>query len=260
MGRYERMSISPSEALALLRVNEEIDVRHILPTVKVPTVVLHQREDIFVPVELGRDLAARIPGAKMIELSGKDHLFWFGNQEETVDAVVEFVTGTRPQPDIDRVLATVMFADIVGSTEHAAQVGDHRWRDVLDRYYALADGQIERFRGRRVKTLGDGVLATFDGPARAVRCAEALAEETRALGLEVRAGVHTGEIELMGEDVGGIAVHICSRVTGYAGADEIVVSSTVKDLVAGSGISFEDRGSQTLKGVPGEWRLYAVRT
>jgi pimeloyl-ACP methyl ester carboxylesterase len=257
-GRYERMSISPSEALALLKVNQDIDVRHILPTISVPTLVLHQREEQFVPVELSRDMADRIPDARFIELPGTDHLFWFGNPTETVDTVVEFVTGTRPQPDIDRVLSTVLFADIVGSTERAAQLGDHRWRDVLDSYYAAADDEIERLRGRRVKTLGDGVLATFDGPARAVRCAQGLAMKTRALGLEVRSGIHTGEIELMGEDVGGIAVHISSRVTDHAGAGEIVVSSTVKDLVAGSGIEFEERGSHELKGVPGRWNLYAV--
>jgi len=241
-----------------MKVNQEIDVRHILPTVGVPTLVLHQRGDNFVPVELTKDMADRIPEARFVELTGTDHLFWFGDPTETVDAVVEFVTGTRPQPDVDRVLSTVLFADIVASTERAAQLGDRRWRDLLDSYYAAAEDEIKQFRGRRVKTLGDGILATFDGPARAVRCAQGLTAKTRALGLELRSGIHTGEIEMMGEDVGGIAVHISSRVTDQAGAGEIVVSSTVKDLVAGSGIEFEERGSHELKGVPGRWNLFAV--
>ena len=257
-GRYERMSVSPSEGLALLRVNVEIDARHILSTIRVPTLVLHQRDDAFVPIAMGRDVAERIPDAKFVELPGKDHLFWFGDPQATVNEILEFVIGTRPEPDIDRVLATVMFADIVGSTERAAELGDRRWRDLLDGYYRLAATEIERFRGRQVKTLGDGILATFDGPARAVRCAQELAQRTPALGVDVRAGLHTGEIELVGDDVGGIAVHISSRVTGHAGAGEVVCSSTVKDLVAGSGLGFEDRGTHPLKGVPGEWRLYAA--
>jgi class 3 adenylate cyclase len=220
--------------------------------------VLHQRNEMFIPLDLSRDLAERIPGAKFVELSGTDHLFWFGDPDETVGEILEFVTGTRPEPEIDRVLATVMFADIVGSTERAAAIGDRRWHELLERYYATAAGEIERFRGRQVKTLGDGVLATFDGPARAVRCAQALARQTQILGVDVRSGVHTGEIELMGDDVGGIAVHISSRVTGHAGPGEVVCSSTVKDLVAGSGIAFDDRGTHALKGIPGEWHLYAA--
>ena len=257
-GRYERMAISPSEAVALAKLNFELDVRHILPTIRVPTLVLHQRNEMFIPIDVSRDLADRIPGAKFVELSGSDHLFWFGDPDETIAEILEFVTGARPEPEIDRVLATVMFADIVGSTERAAEIGDRRWHELLDRYYTTAAGEIERFRGRQVKTLGDGVLATFDGPARAVRCAQALARQTQRLGVEVRSGVHTGEIELMGDDVGGIAVHISSRVTGHAGAGEVVCSSTVKDLVAGSGIAFDDRGTHTLKGIPGEWHLYAA--
>jgi len=257
-GRYERMSLSPSEAVVLSTANVGIDVRHVLPTIRVPTLVLHQRDDKFVDVELGKDLAGRVPGAKFVELSGPDHLFWFGDPEETVNHIVEFVTGARPKPEVDRVLATVMFADIVGSTERAAELGDRRWRDLLDGYYSVAGEEIERHRGRKVKTLGDGVLATFDGPARAVRCAQALAKQTKILGLDVRSGLHTGEIELISEDVGGIAVHITSRVVGHAGPGEVVVSSTVKDLVAGSGIEFVDRGAHSLKGVPGEWHLYAA--
>jgi pimeloyl-ACP methyl ester carboxylesterase len=257
-GRYERMSISPSEAVVLAGLNVGVDVRHVLPAIRVPTLVLHQRGDMFVPVELGKDFAERVPDAKFVELSGGDHLFWFGDPDETVDQIVEFVTGTRPEPEVDRVLATVMFADIVGSTERAAELGDRRWRDLLDRYYSVAGEEIVRHRGRQVKTLGDGILATFDGPARAVRCAQALGKQTAILGLDVRAGLHTGEIELISEDVGGIAVHITSRVAGHAAAGEVVVSSTVKDLVAGSDIGFDDRGTHTLKGVPGEWRLFAV--
>lgn len=257
-GRYERMSISPSEGLVLYNANRDIDVRHILPTIRVPTLVLHQRDEIFLPIALSKDLAERIPGAKYVELSGQDHLFWYGDPDEAVGEILEFVTGSRPAPDIDRVLATVMFVDIVGSTERASDLGDRRWHELLERYYALTGAEVERFRGRQVKTLGDGVLATFDGPARAVRCAQSLAARTRELGVEVRSGVHTGEIELIGNDVGGIAVHIGSRVAGEAKAGEVIVSSTVKDLVAGSGLSFTDRGTHSLKGVPDDWRLWAV--
>lgn len=257
-GRYERMSISPSEGRVLWQANRDIDVRHILPSVQVPTLVLHQRDDVFLPVALSKDLAERIPGARYVELTGRDHLFWYGDPDEVVGEILEFVTGSRPAPDIDRVLATVMFVDIVGSTERASDLGDRRWHELLERYYALTGSEIERFRGRQVKTLGDGVLATFDGPARAVRCAQSLAARTRELGVEVRSGIHTGEIELIGNDVGGIAVHIGSRVAGEATAGEVMVSSTVKDLVAGSGITFTDRGTHALKGVPDDWRLWAV--
>jgi pimeloyl-ACP methyl ester carboxylesterase len=257
-GRYERMSTSPSEALAILDANVAMDIRNILPAVQVPTLILHQRDDGFVPLDLSKDLAQRIPHAKYVELAGRDHLFWFGDPDETVGEILEFITGARPEPEIDRVLATVMFADIVGSTERAADIGDRRWHELLDRYYAVAASEIDRFRGRQVKTLGDGILATFDGPARAIRCAQSLARQTQPLGLEVRSGLHTGEIELMGDDVGGIAVHISSRVTSHAGPREVVCSSTVKDLVAGSGITFDDRGMHTLKGIPGEWHLYSA--
>jgi len=261
-GRYERMSISPSEAVALFQVNMDIDVRHVLPTIKVPTLVLAQPNERFVPLELSRDFASRIPGAKFVELSGIDHLFWFSDPDEFVGEILEFATGARPQPDvdIDRVLSTVMFADVVGSTERASELGDRRWRALLDSYYAAARTEIERHRGRQVKTLGDGVLATFDGPARAVRCAHELTARTQELGLELRTGVHTGEVEMMGDDVGGIAVHIGARVSSLAGAGEVLVSSTVKDLVAGSGLSFDDRGAHSLKGVPGEWHLFVART
>jgi class 3 adenylate cyclase len=257
-GRFERMAISPSEGVALARLNFELDVRHILPTIRVPTLVLHQRHEVFIPIDISRDLAERIPGARLVELSGTDHLFWFGDPDETVSEILEFVTGVRPEPEVDRVLATVMFADIVGSTARAAELGDRRWHKTLESYYSLAGQEIERFRGKQVKTLGDGILATFDGPARAVRCAQALTSQTKIIGLDVRSGLHTGEIELMGDDVGGIAVHIGSRVAGHAAAGEVVCTSTVKDLVVGSGIDFAERGSHELKGIPGEWRLFSV--
>jgi class 3 adenylate cyclase len=203
-------------------------------------------------------MAERIPDAKLVELPGEDHLWWFGDQDAIVDEVEEFLTGARSVPESDRVLATVMFTDIVGSTERAAELGDGRWRDVLESHESITRRELRRFRGTEVKTTGDGFLATFDGPARAIGCARAIAEAVRPLGIEVRAGLHTGECEVMNGDVGGIAVHTGARVSDQAGPGEVLVSSTVKDLVAGSGIEFEDRGSHELKGVPGEWRLYAV--
>jgi pimeloyl-ACP methyl ester carboxylesterase len=257
-GRYERLSLSPTDAVAIATLNAGIDARHIMPAIRVPTLVLHQRGDLFVPVELGRDLAARIDGAKFVELPGSDHLFWFGDPDALVDEVLEFVTGSHQPRDVDRVLATVLFADIVGSTQRASELGDSRWRELLGSYYAVADREIDRFRGRKVKSLGDGILATFDGPARGIRCAQAMASATFELGLEIRVGLHTGEVEMIGDDVGGIAVHIGSRVTTLATPREILVSSTVKDLVVGSGISFVDKGAHVLKGVPDEWRLFAV--
>jgi len=209
-------------------------------------------------VTAGRQLAARIPGAKYVELPGADHLPWVGDPDAILDEIEEFLTGARPTIEPDRVLATVLFTDIVGSTERLAQVGDRRWRELLGAHHAIVRRELERFRGHEVNTAGDGFLATFDGPARAVRCAGAIRDAVRSVGLEVRAGVHTGEIELMGDDVGGIAVHIGARVAAGAGPGEILVSSTVKDLVAGSGLVFEDRGAHALKGVPGEWRLFRV--
>ncbi len=255
---YMRRAASPGAAVALLRMNTQIDIRSILQTIRVPTLVMHRTGDQDVNVEEGRYIAARIPGAKFIELPGDDHLPWIGDQSLFLDEMQEFLTGIRPAPEYERVLATVMFTDIVGSTETAARMGDRDWRDLLGRHHTIARAEIARFRGREVNTSGDGFLATFDGPARAVRCAAAMREALQPLGIAIRAGVHTGEIELDGDDVGGIAVHICARVAAIAATGETLVSSTVKDLVAGAGLRFDDRGAHTLKGVPGEWRLFAA--
>jgi class 3 adenylate cyclase len=234
------------------------DVRHVLPAICVPTLVIHRAEDMIVTVEAGRDLAAMIQGARYVELPGEDHLWFHGDADAILDEMEEFLTGSRSPQTADRVLATVMFTDIVESTRQAAALGDRRWRDLLGRHDALMRRELERHRGRAVKTMGDGFLATFDGPARAIRCACSVRDALRDLGIEVRAGLHTGEFDLIGDDVGGIAVNIGARVGSAAGPGEVLVSRTVTDLVAGSGIAFEDRGVHALKGVPGEWQLFAV--
>jgi len=259
MGEYERSAASPGMARALMLLAMEIDTRPVLDAIRVPTLVLHRTEDRLIPVEMGRYLADHIPGAKMIELPGEDHVPWYGDTDRFVDEIQEFLTGARRVAEPNRVLATVMFSDIVGSTQRAAEVGDRRWREVLDRYFELALRQIERFGGRQVKTIGDGILATFDGPARAIRSATSIASSVRSVGLEVRAGLHTGECELTESDVGGIAVHIGARVADLAAPGEVLVSRTVRDLVAGSGLVFVDRGEHELKGVPGPWQLFAVQ-
>ncbi len=261
-GRLERATASPGAILALNRANYEIDVRHLLPSIRVPTLVLHRVGDRTIPVACGRYLAEHIPGAKYVELPGDDHLLQAFDQDVLdllIDEIEEFITGARHRPEPDRVLATVMFTDIVGSTDRAAELGDRQWRELLGNYFTAMRKELTTFKGREVSTAGDGLLATFDGPARAIRCACSMRERVRPLGLQVRAGLHTGECELIGEDVGGIAVHIGARVAGTAQPDEVLVSSTVKDLVAGSGLRFADRGTHNLKGVPGEWRLYAVQ-
>jgi pimeloyl-ACP methyl ester carboxylesterase len=255
---YRRLAASPGAAVAVMEMNKEIDVRAILPAVRVPTLVLHRTGDRVTRTEQARYLAEHIPGARLVELPGVDHIPWVGDTDAILDAVEEFLTGTRHEAEVDRVLATVLFTDIVGSTERAAALGDRKWRDLLGTYYALTRRELARFRGREVDTAGDGFFASFDGPARGIRCAQAIATGARPLGIEVRAGLHTGECEVLGEKVGGIAVHIGARVAGLAKPGEVLVSNTVRDLVAGSGLSFEDRGQHTLKGVPGEWRLYAV--
>jgi class 3 adenylate cyclase len=258
-GRNERLGASPAAVTALMRMNSQIDISAILPAVRVPTLVIHRTGDQAVSIEGGRDVAAHIPGARLVEFSGNDHIFYVGdNADGIADAIEEFFTGAPARIEADRVLATVLFTDIVGSTEKAAALGDQRWRRLLDDHHATIRRVLARFRGREVKTTGDGFLATFDGPARGVRCARAITEEIKSLGIEVRAGLHTGECEMMGDDVGGIAVHIGARVAALAGAGEVLVSSTVKDLVAGSGLSFGARGSQTLKGVPGEWQIFVA--
>jgi class 3 adenylate cyclase len=255
---YYRRSASPGAALALLKMNTQIDVRHVLPAIRVPTLVMHRKDDLDVKVEEGRYLAEHIPGARFLELPGADHAWWTQDCDVVVDAIHELLTGTKPAPEPDRVLATVLFTDIVDSTEHAARLGDRAWRDLLDSHHALVRKELSRFRGREIKTMGDAFIATFDGPARAVCCAGSIRDAVPQLGIQIRAGVHTGEIELQADDIGGIAVHIASRVIAAAQASEVLVSSTVKDLSAGSGIGFCDRGRQVLKGVPDEWRLFAV--
>ena len=255
---YMRSAASPGAAVALLRMNTQIDIRLVLPTIRVPTLVIHRTGDRDAHVEEGRWLAARIPGARFVELPGDDHLPWVGDQDAILDEIQEFLTGIRQSPELDRALATVLFTDIVGSTELAARLGDRAWQALLEQHHALVRRELDRFRGREVDTAGDGFFATFDGPARASRCACSIRDAVRQLGIEVRAGVHTGEVELTGEKIGGIAVHIGARVAATARASEVLVSSTVKDLVAGSGIGFTDRGIHELKGIPGEWHLFAA--
>ncbi|HEX6330607.1 MAG TPA: adenylate/guanylate cyclase domain-containing protein [Actinomycetota bacterium] len=258
MTRYLRASASPKAAAALLLMNSMIDVREILPTVQVPTLLLYRTHDRDVRVEEGRYIAARIPGSRLVELPGVDHLMWTGESGAILDEIETFLTGARRGPEPDRVLATVLFTDIVGSTERAAALGDRAWRDLLERHHGAVRAQLQRWRGREVDTAGDGFLATFDGPARAVRCAGAIVEAVRELGLEVRAGVHTGEVELAGDEVRGIAVHLGARVAALAHPGEVLVSRTVADLVAGSGLVFLDRGEHELKGIPGRWRVLAL--
>ncbi len=261
-GRLERAAASPGGIQALFRADYESDVRHVLPSIRVPTLILHRKGDSTIPVACGRDMAQKISGAKYVELPGEDHLLQALDQDlldRLLDEVEEFITGVRHRPETDRVLATVMFTDIVRSTERAAEMGDSRWRVLLSSYYAAVRKELSVFRGREVNTAGDGLLATFDGPNRAIRCACSVRERLRPLGLEVRTGLHTGECELIGDDVGGIAVHIAARVAATAEPDEVLVSSTVRDIVAGSGLRFADRGMHGLKGVPGEWRLFLVQ-
>ena len=256
--RYQRLAASPGAAVTLLRSAYETDARSVLPAIAVPVLVLHRAGDPFTGPEHGRYLAEHIPGAKFVELLGVDHLFFAEDMDRLLSEIQEFLTGVREAREPDRVLATVMFVDIVSSTEHATRLGDRQWRDVLDRYYAIARRQLARFRGREIDTAGDGLFATFDGPARAIRCARTIADEVSVLEIAVRAGIHSGECEVIGDKVGGIAVHTGARIAGLAGTSEVLVSSTVRDLVAGSGIRFEDRGRHPLKGVPGEWSLFAV--
>ena len=253
-----RLGASPGAVNSIWRMAMELDVRHILPSIHVPTLVLHRSGDRAVSVENARYMAERIAGAKYVELPGDDHIYFVGDADAILNEIEEFLTGTRHAAEVDRVLATVMFTDIVGSTERAAELGDRRWRELLDSHYALVRRELARFRGREIHTAGDSFLATFDGPARAVRCALAASDAVKALGIAIRAGLHTGEVELMNGDVGGIAVHIGARVMALAQGGEVLVSSTVRDLVAGSGLQFVDRGAQALKGVPGEWRLFAA--
>jgi class 3 adenylate cyclase len=256
--RLERGSASPGMLGSLVRMFFDIDVRDVVPTVHVPTLVLHRERDRLVNVRNGRWLAEHLPNARLVELTGDDHIMWYQDPDRTLGEVQEFLTGARQAPEPERSLATVLFTDIVDSTRRAAELGDRRWRDMLEGHQRAVRSALSSFDGREVKTTGDGFLATFDGPGRAIRCAQAILGSSEALGILVRTGLHTGECEVMGDDIGGIAVHIAARVSSHAGAGEVLVSRTVKDLVAGSGIEFSDRGVHTLKGVPDTWQLYAV--
>jgi pimeloyl-ACP methyl ester carboxylesterase len=256
--RYFRGSASPRGAAELLRMNSMIDVRDVLPAIRVPALLVYRTGDVDVDVEEGRYIASRIPGARFVELPGADHFLWAGDADAILDEIEGFLTGVRRGPEPERVLATVLFTDIVGSTERAAELGDRAWRELLERHHAAVREELERWRGREVDTAGDGFLAVFDGPARAVRCAESVVHAVREVGLDVRAGVHTGEIELRGSGVAGIAVHIGARVAALGGPGEVLVSRTVVDLVAGSGLRFADRGEHQLKGIPDRWRVFAL--
>lgn len=258
VGRYYRQSASPRAASALMRMNTEIDVRDILPSIGVPTLLLYRVGDRDVLVQEGRYIASRIPAARLVELPGDDHYMWSDDAESLLQEIEEFLTGVRRGPDPDRMLATVLFTDIVDSTATASRLGDRAWRGLLDRHNEMVRTELDRWRGREIDTAGDGFLATFDGPARAIRCAVAASRSVLPLGLQIRAGVHTGEVEVAGDDVRGIAVHIGARVAGLAGAGEVLVSRTVRDLVAGSGIGFSEHGTFELKGVPGGWEVFAV--
>jgi class 3 adenylate cyclase len=255
---YLRLAASPGAAIAVMRMNMEIDVRHVLPIVTAPTLILHRTGDRLTPVEQARYMANCIKGAKLVELAGVDHTPYVGDSDVLLDEIEEFLTGIRHGARSDRILATVLFTDIVDSTKRAAEMGDRDWGELLEQHHTIVRRELTRFRGREVNTAGDGFLITFDGPGRAIRCAASITRQVRSLGIEIRAGLHSGECETVGSNLGGIAVHIGSRVAGTATAGEILVSSTVKDLVVGSGINFEDRGIHTLKGVPGEWHLFAV--
>ncbi|MCU7551872.1 adenylate/guanylate cyclase domain-containing protein [Chitinophagaceae bacterium LB-8] len=255
---YLRRSASPGDALSLARMNTEIDIRNILPSIHVPTLVIHRKGDLDANIEEARYIAGKIPGSRLVECEGDDHIPWVGKTDPILDEIEVFLTGTLNQSDLERVLTTVLFTDVVGSTRKALELGDARWHHLLESHNVMIRKELARFRGREIKTTGDGFFATFDGPARGIRCACAIANAVRQLGIEVRLGLHTGECEIVGDDLGGIAVHTGARVMSHADAGEVLVSATVKDLVAGSGIQFENKGKHELKGVPGEWELYAV--
>jgi class 3 adenylate cyclase len=257
--KYERAAATPGSTKAIVRLIYESDVRDVLPAIRVPTLVIHREAAMGFGVAHGRYLAEHIPGARYVELPGADNLIWAGDQDAILAEIQDFVTGVRPVLDPRRVLATLMFTDIVGSTRLAADLGDTPWQRLLADHNRIVRHQLDRFGGNEVKVIGDGFLATFDGPARAIRCAAAIRDEVTDLGLEIRAGLHVGEIEVLADDIAGLAVHIAARVSAKAGASEILVSSTVKDLVVGSGLAFDDRGTHDLKGVPGSWHLFAIR-
>ena len=257
--RYFRLAASPALVKALFVHNSKIDIRGVLPTISAPTLVIHRKNETWVNVEYGRLVARSIPGAKLLEIPGTDHHIWEQNAPEVVEEIEEFLTGVRRGRTGQRALKALLFTDIVRSTETASEMGDERWRQLLDRYESSVTRQVARFDGQFVKSTGDGMLASFDGPARAIRCALAIRESTRGFGLDVRMGIHTGEVELRADDLGGISVHIAARIEAMADPGELLVSRTVTDLVAGSGIEFDERGEHELKGIPGTWQLFAVR-
>jgi class 3 adenylate cyclase len=257
-GSSERHAASPGIVRKLIEMDSRMDIRPVLPAIRVPTLVLHRADDPLVPLELGREVAEAIRGARFVELRGDDNMSFFGDSDAVLDEIEEFLTGERHRHEVDRVLTTVLFTDIVGSTERAADIGDRRWRDLLDDHYERVRSEVSRFGGREVRTLGDGFLGTFDGPARAIRCGCAISESAQDLGIPTRIGLHTGEVELLDGDIAGLAVHIGARVVAEARPGEVLVSGTVKDLVVGSGLGFSDRGEHQLKGVPGTWHLFAV--
>ncbi len=258
--RLERYSNAPGDAMAYIRSHSEDDVRAVLSAISVPTLVMHRRDDRYRPFELGQYVADHVPGAQLVELPGEDHLPYLGDTESILAGVEEFVTGSRTGRTAQRVLATVLFTDIVDSTGVASTLGDAKWMELLDQHNRLVREELAKFRGQEVNTAGDGFLATFDGPARAIDCAVSIRDALKHLDVHIRAGIHTGEIEVIGDDIGGIGVHIGARVAALAGVDEVMVSRTVKDLVAGSGTQFADRGNHQLKGIPEQWHLYSVST
>lgn len=255
---YLRRSASPGDALAFAKMNTEIDIRNILPSIHVPTLVLHRKGDMDSNIEEARYMERKIPGARLVEFEGNDHLPWVGESHLILDEIELFLTGALRETEPERMLTTILFTDIVSSTQKALEIGDTRWHHLLDSHNTIVRKELTRFRGKEIKTTGDGFFATFDGPARAIKCARAISDDVRQLGIEVRAGLHTGECEILGVDLGGITVHTGARIMSYADASEVLVSSTVKNLVAGSGIQFQSKGKYELKGIPGEWELYTV--
>jgi pimeloyl-ACP methyl ester carboxylesterase len=255
---FLRVGASPSAALSLAHANTQIDVRHVLPAIRVPTLVLHRRDDHDAKFAEGEYIASQIPGARFVALAGEDHLVWAGDQEVLLDEIEQFLTGARGERDIDRVLKTILFTDIVGSTRRAAELGDRDWHDILGQHHATVRAELARFRGQEINTAGDAFVASFDGPARAIRCALAIRDAVRPLGIEIRAGIHTGECHVDGQALSGIALHIGARVSALGSAGDVFVSSTVKDLVAGAGMTFAERGMHVLKGVPGDWAIFSV--
>jgi pimeloyl-ACP methyl ester carboxylesterase/class 3 adenylate cyclase len=256
--RYQRMGASPGRSVRMAKLIFQMDARDALSKIHVPTLILHRKGFRFFPVELSRYLAENIAGAKLVELEGADGFIYLGDMNGLIDEVEEFVTGVRRAPDVDRALATVLITDMIGSTDLAAKLGDRRWREILDKHDEVIRDRLQAHRGRLHRATGDGILATFDGPGRAIHCAFEIRDALRGVGVEIRTGIHTGEIEFRGNEIGGIAVHIAARLMTEAGAGEVIASETVKALATGSGITFQDRGTKALKGVPDEWRLYAL--